>query len=389
MRLLATLSVIALPGAALGQEEVRFGADASANVGYSTNPFSEPTDDTGSAFGEIQISPRLRLVNSRSIFTLSGIGLYQQYLRHYGHSSSYGGGLDYAGTPSKNVKSHLYLRYDSSILGGNNLASEATDPALPIVPVLYGNDISLFGTRTRLQTLRGGGDVTVALSARDQITASTFYSQSRYGRFGGLGNYDAYGGSLGFARRVTERLQLGAQSSVARYDYTGLGSSTTVLSPQISFSAILGPRWKADGAVGASFVDNGTGGTRTSLSGDVRLCRATFRSNFCLSAQRAVLPTGISGTQNATSADANYSYKVSERDTLRAAAGYTSNANSQLLIGSQNQYLRASLGYEHVLRERLRFIASTQYRKIFGGIISRRADFGGRVGIAVRLGDLR
>ena len=391
IRLLKSLPMvlIAVPGIANAQGEVRYGADASASVGYSTNPFSEPTNNTGSALTEIQFSPRISLVNEHSVFTLSGTGQYQRYFRRYGNSYSYGTGLDYSGRPSERIKSHLYIRYDSSVIGGSDFASGPIDPTLPVIPVLSGPDILLFGTRDRRRTLRGGGDVTYALSARDQLGASAYYISSRYSRFGALGNNDGYGGSLGYSRQLTEHLQLGGQMAIARYDYQGSLGSTTVLSPQLSFSATLGPRWKADGALGMSFVNSSNGGTGTSLSGNLRLCRATLRSSLCLAAQRAVLPTGLSGTQNVTSADVSYSYKVSERGTIRASAGYTSNANNQLLIASQNQYVRGSIAYEHVLRERLRLIVSTQYRQVFGGLVDRSADVGGRVGIAVRLGDIR
>jgi hypothetical protein len=369
--------------------EVRVGADASANVGYSTNPFSQIGESTGSALAEFQLYPKLSWVSERSIFTLSGAGQFQHYARLYGDSTNYGMGLDYSGTPNEHVRSHLYLKYDWSIIGGNDLVTGVIDPSLPIIPVLSGTDISLFGTRDRRRTLHGGGDVSVALSPRDQFTASAYYLSSRYDRFGSLGNNDDYGGSLGFSRRVTERLELGGRTSVARYDYQGALGSTTVISPQLSFAATLGPRWKADGAIGVSFLQAASSGSARSVSGDLRLCRTSSRGNFCLVAQRAVVPTGLSGTQNFTSADASYSYKLSERGTVSATVGYMSNANRQLLLASQNRYLRGSISYEHVLRERLRLVVSSQYRRIFGGLVRRSADYGGRIGFALRLGDLR
>jgi len=387
--LLTPLSLAAFPSLVHAQADVRLSADTSANIGYSANPFSEPATDTGSGFAQIQATPQVKLVDAHSTFTLSGHAQYERYFRRYGDSFDYGAGLDYRGTPGEHVNTHLNFRYDSTIIGSNDLVSGVVDTTLPQEPVLTGTDISLFGTRDRRRSLRGSGDVSFLLSARDSIAASAYYIQSRYKQFGVLGNNDGYGGSAGYSRQVSEHLQLGAQGSVARYDYTGLVGDSTVYSAQVAFSATLGSHWKANGAIGASFMNPSTGGTSTALSGNLRLCRDTTRSSFCLTALRAVLPTGITGTQNETSVGATYSYKVSERGSVFSAVDYTRNGNSQLGFATRNEYLRSSLGYDHLLRERVHVIMSGQYRKIYGGVVARGADYGGQLGIAVRLGDRR
>jgi hypothetical protein len=391
VRLLSLLSasLIALPGVAYAQSDVRLSADATANIGYSSNPFSVATGDAGSGLAQIQVSPQLKVVNEHSVFTLSGTAEYQRYFRLYGDSENYAAGLDYSGTPGAHVKTHLNLHYDNAIIGGHDFASGVVDPNAPTEPVNSGTDIALFGTRDRRQTLDANGDLSFALSARDTIATSAYYVRSRYSLFGAVGNYDGYGGSAGYSRQVSEHLQLGAQGSVARYDYTGLLGDSTIYSARAAFTATLGPRWKLDGALGVSFVDTSTGSSSTSLSGNLNLCRTTVRTNFCLTALRAVLPTGITGTQTETAVNANYSYKVTERGTIFATAGYTRNGNDQLLIVGQNEYLRASLGYERVVRERVRVIVTGQYRKIFGGLVDREADYGGQLGLAVRFGDHR
>jgi hypothetical protein len=387
--LLTPLSLAAFPGLAHAQADVRVSADASANIGYSANPFSEAGSDTGSGFAQVQATPQVKLVDEHSTFTLSGLAQYERYFRRYGDSFDYGAGLDYRGTPGEHVKTHLNVRYDSTIVGSNDLVSGVVDTTLPVEPVLSGTDISLFGTRDRRRALRASGDVNFDLSARDAIAASAYYFQSRYKQFGTLGDNDAYGGSVGYSRQVSEHLQLGAQGTVSRYNYAGLLGDSTVYSAQAAFSAKLGPRWTADGAIGASFVSTSTGPNSTAFSGNLRLCRVTTRSNFCLTALRAVLPTGITGTQNETSAGATYSHKISERGTVFSAVNYTRNGNNQLGIPSQNEYLRGSLGYDHVVRERVHVIMSGQYRKVYGSPVARGADYGGQLGIAVRLGDRR
>ncbi|CAN5291248.1 hypothetical protein BH11PSE5_BH11PSE5_11030 [soil metagenome] len=387
--LFVTVALIAAPGAALAQSDIRLSADANAGVGYSNNPFSVATGNSGSALAEIKIEPRLRVVDEHSEITLSGTGDYQRYLRRYGDSFDWGGALDYSATPAEHVKTNLGVRYSSSIVGRGAFTSGATDPALPDPPIVSGTDIALFGTRDRVDTLRGNGDVTYAISARDTFAAGAYYVRSRYTQFGAIGDYDGYGGSLGYSRQVDEHLQLGLQGSAARYDYVGAPGDSTIYSAQLAFNATLGPRWTASGALGMTFIDANVGASTTSLSGNVRLCQSSARGNFCIYARRAALPTGITGVQNETSVGASYSYKLSERGRITASADYTRNGNGQSLNVGQNEYLRGSLGYDRVLSQRIHLFVQGQYRGIFGGPVKIGADYGGKVGLAIRFGDTR
>jgi hypothetical protein len=387
--LLATVALFAAPDAAFAQSDIRVSADANAGIGYSNNPFTQTTGDTGSIVAEVRVAPQIKLIDEHSTITFSGSAQYQRYLRRYGDSLDWGGALGYSGTPAEHVKANLNVSYASSIVGGSSFDPGLTDPSLPNPPIVSGTDIALFGTRDRVRTLRGNGDLTFALSARDTLAGGAYYIRSRYSQFGAIGDYDGYGGSLSFSRQVSEYLQLGLQGSVARYDYAGALGDSMIYSTQIAFSATLAPRWKADGSFGVTFVDANVGNSSTSLSGNLRLCRSSARGDFCLYARRAALPTGVTGVQNETSVGANYSYKVSERGTITASADYTRNGNNQPFIVGQNEYLRGSLGYERVVKERIRFSVRGQYREIFGGTVKRAPDYGGQLGIAIRLGDTR
>ena len=389
LALIAPLGLVSLPGVAYAESDIRVSAEARADVGYSANPFSVSTGDTGTASATLAIAPKVKLVNERSVFTLSASAEYLHYFERYGDVGNYDVGLDYTGTPVEHIKTHFNVRYDSAIIGGNTQVFGVVDPTLPTLPVTSGTDLSLFGTRDRRETLRGTGDVTVELSARDSLLVSGFYVRSRYGQFAALGNNDGYGGSVGYSRVVSEHLRLGVQGSAAQYNYGGALGDSRIYSVQGAFSATLSARWKADGAVGVSFVERSAFGNSTTFSGNLRLCNTTTRANFCLNASRAVLPTGISGTQNETAVDASYSYRITEHGSIFGTVGYTTNANNQLNVSSQNEYFRASLGYEHVLRRNLRLVVGSQYRKILGGLAVSGADYGGQVGVRVSFGDPR
>ena len=381
-----------LPAIAFGQSETRISADASANVGYSSNPFSDVGTDTGSGVAQIRVSPKIKILTERTILILSGDVDYQRYFRRYTDSADFGTGVDYAATPSERLKTHLNLRFDSAIVGRNQFSNGPIDPNLPVPPVLAGTDIALFGTHGRRRTFRANGDVSYTLSARDSLSAGAYYVRSRYSQSGGvaaLNDYDGFGGSAGYNRAVSAHLQLGAQASVARYQYTSGLSNTTVYSAQGVFVDVLSPHWTASGALGVSFTTGRIGGNKATLSGNLRLCRATDRTSLCLTASRAVLPTGFAGTQTETAVGLDYSYRLSERSRVFASVSYSKNGNSQLLVLGQNEYLRTSAGYDHQLTQRVSLVATARYAKIYGGLLNRRADTGGLLGVAVKVGALK
>jgi hypothetical protein len=378
-----------LPGVAYAQDNIQLSADTSANIGYSTNPFTEVNGDKGSGVIDVQVRPRATLVTEHSTFTLSGSAQYQKYFRRYDDAQNYLVGLDYNGRPSERLTTHLGATYDSSIIGSTNQFNGAFDPTQPIVPPIIGSDLALFGTRDRRQTLRVDGDFNYTLSARDSITPSAYYVRTRYNRFS-QGNYDGYGGTLAYSRQISERLRIGAQGTVAKYDYEGLLGDSTVYTIRGTGSYTFSPRWKVDGAVGVSFVNEDVRGSRATLSGNINLCRLEELSNICIALSRSVVPSGIAGTQTETSIGVNYSNRISERGTIFANANYSKNGNNNpLLLFGSNEYFSASAGYERSINERLRITTTGRYRDVFGVGGNRAADYGGQIGVAYKIGDTK
>ena len=412
--LIACAAAVALPVVASAQE-TRLSADVSTTLGYSNNPFSVVGNDTGSAFAELNVRPQLQILTARSVFTINAAAQVEQYFKHYSTSDSYQAILDYRGRPTEHLTTHFDASFLSSIVGSfNNFAGSVVDPAQTIgfgrgatpgigsvvttpvsattLPVYSGTDVALFGTRSRQRTINVGGDVTAALSARDQLTGSLFFIDSRYSQtsaFGNLNNYNGYGSSLGYARQVSSFTQLGLQGSAARYIYKGAGSHSNVFSLQATLSGKLNAYWSLSGAAGLSLVDRTGQGSSTAFSGNLSLCRTGVRTTACLTARRAVLPTGILGTQNETDVGGTYRYRLSEHATLGLTANYTKNVTPYAIQTNGNEYVLGAISYERQLRQRLRFISTARYREVFGSNFKRAADFGGQVGLSLRLGDIR
>lgn len=372
-------------------DELHFGADVAARLGYSTNPYSVSGTNTDSASAQLEVRPAFKIAGERSVFLLSGMASIEQYFDHYSRLHNYEAKADYRLRPSERLSTHLNIDYTSSVIGSYQNAltggvddTEAEDPS--IVP---GTDIGLFGTRSRRQSLNFAGDISLSLSERDRISGSAFFLDSSYSGISGVGDYQGYGATLAFARQLSRHSQIGVQLTGARYDYEIAGNDSQILSPQATIAAQLDSRWTASGAIGASFIDRQGEGEKITYSGNLSLCRKDARGTLCLTGRRSVLPTGTLGTQIETGGGATYRYRLSEYGTLGLAADYRTNRNSQAGGTNANEYVRGSVSYDHQIKQRMRLTATAFYRDIFGGAIARKADAGGQLGIAMRFGDMR
>lgn len=409
--------------------ETRLSTDVSSTLGYSNNPFSVNGSNTGAAFVSVDIRPQLRLLRERSSLTISADANVQQYVNKYNRSDNYSAGAVYAFTPSEHINASLSAAFQSSLIGSTNAPSNQfavvtpIDPTAPVSPgtgggtgaivtnpvntspIYNGTDIGLFGTGARRRTINGGGTVSAILSAHDIVNASAFIIDSRYsngantanvgGLLGNRDNYTGYGGTIGYSRQFTANIQAGLQGSASKYNYDTINGDTTVYSVQATTTARVNAYWTVNGAIGVSFIERQTGKSDPALSGSLALCRRGVRSAYCLNANRSVQPTGILGTQISTTVGGNYTYRLTERSNIGATADYSRNTTPPGLngpintLGIGNEYGRAIVNYDRQLRQRLRFIASANYRQIFGGNLNRPSDFGGQVGLALRLGDYR
>jgi len=419
------LALVAAPSAVSAQTEGRFSADASATAGYANNPFSILGDDTGSALVTLDIAPRYQILTERSTVTLSGDANVQQYLRRYGRNDSYSGAVDYQLRPSERITAHTRLDLSSAVLGsynsylpfgtglgstgfgspgtgtiGTGTTGTTTGTTTGVIPVgTVGlapglTDIGLYGLRNRRKTAQLSGDVGVTLSARDSLTVSGYAQATRYNGIAQLGDFEAYSGSLGYSRRVSAQWNVGLRASASSFNYRTVGGDSRVYPVEATVSGRLNQFWTINGSLGATFVDSDAlGSTRqTSLSGSLNLCRQGNLSTLCIQAARQVSPTGFAGSQYVTTAGATWSRRLSERENLSLSGTYSKvggNRAQSLVPGLQDEFAQGVVSYDRRISQRLRLLTSANYRQFLTGNSGRPADFGGQIGVAYRLGDLR
>lgn len=398
-------TLAALPSGASAQSTARLSADVSATAAYSSNPFSLVGTDTGSPLLTVDFSPRIQIQTQRSTVTVSANANLQQYLRSYGRNDSYSGAVDYVLRPSERTTAHARLDLSSSVLGAFNgyrpavgttsgsALPGATTPATPFVPV---TDVGLFGLRSRQNLARLSGDISFGVSSRDSLTVSGFAEAARFNTAPQLGDYEAFSGSLGYSRQITDRFTIGLRASASTFNYKTPNSNSRVFPVEVTVSGRLSERWSVDGAVGVTFVDNDAVGStsQTSLSGNINLCRRGELSSICIQGSRQVSPTGLVGTQYVTGAGVNWTTRLSEKANLSFNANYSKVGSDSvnLLPGGvplQTEFAQAVASYDRRLSERLRLIVSANYRQLLDSNAGRPKDFGGQIGISYRLGDTR
>lgn len=411
----------ALPTAALAQQEDRLSVDVIGSAGYLNNPFAIADGDTGSALASVDILPRYQILSENSAFTISGAATLQQYLRRYGRNDSYSAAVDYEVRPSERLRAHTRLDLSSAVVGANNTflpgiigagqvipaqggpvgtGVPVTGPS-PIIVPLPGftpgfTDVGLFGLRNRRRLARLSSDGSLGVSVRDSLTFSAYGELTRYRDLPLFGDYEAYGASLGYTRRMSDRLTLGVRASASKFDYRQENSDSRVFPLEVTASARLSPIWTVDGALGVTFIDSDAAHSTssTSVSGNVNACRRGELSTMCLQASRQVSATGLVGSQYVTTAGLSWSRRLGERENVSLNASYSNvGGNDEVLVGNgqplQTEFAQATAGYDRQLSERLRFVASATYRQLLDGNDGRPKDFGGQVGLSYRLGDPR
>lgn len=404
-------TLVALPSIASAQSVERLSADVSATAAYSNNPFSVAGTDTGSPLLTLDFSPRFQILTQRSTITVSANANLQQYLRRYGRNDSYSGAVDYVLRPSERITAHTRLDLSSAVLGAfngyrptfgatdNGTLPGATIPATSIpatIPFIPVTDIGLFGLRSRQNLVRLSGDMSIGFSLRDSLTLSGYAEAARYNTVPQFGDYEAFSASLGYTRQVSDRISIGLRASASSFNYKTPTSNSRVFPIEVTISGRLSERWNVDGAIGATFVDNNAVGStsKTSLSGNVNLCRRSDLSSLCIQAARQASPTGLVGTQYVTSAGLNWTTRLSEKANLSFSGNYSKVGSDSvgLLPGNiplQTEFAQAVASYDRRISERLRLIVSGSYRALLNANAGRPKDFGGQIGISYRLGDTR
>jgi hypothetical protein len=387
----AALLVSCIPAAAFA-DQGRFRLDATAGLGYSSNPFLTVGDDKGSGFLELGLFSSYELVDEVSSSAAEAYYRRSQYLRNYDGSEAYGASLRTVYKINERLELRARAGLDSSILGERGSAVfvpvpplDPSDPPEPLDP-----DLRLFGLGQRQNQLSADLGFNYRLSEADILGGDFELRRVQYDGVG-LFDYTAASASASYTRALSERLQVGGRLAAQWIDYDAQGSSSAVYQPQLTASTQLSPLWKLTASAGLLIVrtrNSGVSDSSVGLSASVSGCRTTERSGLCLSAQRDAAPSGLGEVLRRTDLSADYSYRLDSKSTVRASVGLSrTGATSRDDLGAVT-FARASAGYEREISRRLTGGVSLGYRDIYGSGIGQSADVNGQVFVRARLGSI-
>lgn len=386
----AVALLLATPSYAQTQSQVV----VSASGGYDTNPFLAFGGDRDVASFRLEMVPTISTSDGISSLSVSGRVEHVEYTRIYDSADNLSVNVTANHRLNERVRVSARVAISSSIsttdftrpLGNSDL--EPADPALPV-----DDDITLLGERQRRNSASAEANLDYTLSPFDQLRWSSYIQAQRYPGSTRLQDSDYASQRLSYSRQINENLSLGAvvDASVSNFKDGRVGDST-LISPQISLGLKLSPRVQLSGNFGLSFTrtklavgeDNSTG-----LAGNLQACYKGSLSNFCLNAQRQVLPSAIGGARTQSSVGASYSVRLSERETLQLGGSYAKASSPLTGFGGDFDSVRSYARYERQVTEKLRLFASAGYSDSRDNLSQKRSNVQGTIGISYKFGSVR
>ena len=376
------LAGIAAPAMAAN---VKAKVETSVRLGYSTNPFLSAGNNLSSGSVTGSIDPSLTWVTEKGSVVLSGTYDRTEYLRNYAGVSGYGGGLDVKQKLSPTLDVFGALRYDSRIIGQNDLSLAGAPGTLPI----DNTDVNLIGTRQRSNTLQASAGYNWQVSPRDTITGNAAATLTRYPNRAPGSDSDNYGGTIGYQRAISEKTKVGVSGTVYHISYDTPGLDTLVMQPNVTFSTQFSEAWSFDASLGISFTDlkqpgPGNDQRNTGWAGTADLCHRGRLNNFCFSASRQVSASGFGGTVTRDQLAFNMHQQLTERLGFNGSGSFAQ-SDSQFAAIGRRRFVTAQGGLDYKLFPNVVVGADAHYRDVFGNrtILGTnqniKADIGGEV----------
>ena len=387
MRLLilgGALAATSLLAGAADAAATEFAGTLDLRAGYGSNPYLSTVSDGGSVLLGGTLSAGLTSRAARSTTVLSGVVDIQQNLKRYGRNENFTVGLTRSQQLSERLTVNANVGYANTINPGsiyqNTLTSgaifqnaltpvvsvpgdAASITAIPVTSVPIGSfdpsNLDLFTLGQRSERYSGGAGLTWTPTARDQFSLGGNASRVHYKSFNG--NYDQYGGNVGYLRTLSEKTRVGVNAS---YSDVQSDNYPAARSYNASFVLIqqLTAHWNLNASIGG-ILPRGSGGQANNLTlgFNLALCGNYGRSNVCFTGSRQSAPTGIGGLRTDLQGGVTLSYELAEHDHLNGGAN-VDHSGSGSILPRQNFY-QASLGYSHDVSNRVSIGGSARYQK--------------------------
>lgn len=377
--------------------------DLMGGIGYSTNPFFTTGGGTGSAYARMGAFAVHNKTTERSDTALSAYVENSAYLSHYPSRQIFS--LNARTSRKANERWTLYgaLGFDGDF--GGQLRSRfysvpsgpvVVDPNLPPPPT--GVDPELNGLSQRQYRLSGQVGAQAAMSELDTLTFSAAALRVFTANKGDDLDYNQYDGSVGYERKLNERLAVGGRLVAQKSDYPG-DRSVTSIGPQATVRARLSERWDLSAALGFVRTNEDRGGDEGShnsldLAAEASLCRVLEAERLCGRVSRRAQRTIASDSSTGTSAAIDYFRQLTARDTIQGTASYVRSGfreGESVIVNSaqRSSFATVAGSYERKLNDRLFAGVNVAARHLSRPGPDPKADIGGTLRLRYRLGSVR
>jgi hypothetical protein len=391
----------ALPAPAYA--DTQSGATLTTSTAFDTNPFLGVNDDPEVASFRLEVAPTIKHSDGVSEITLQARAEHVEYAGTYKSVQNVSATI--SGRHRVDARTTLAANVSvvSNVSNSNLVALEPTSeqpseqplqppqaPQSPPPPDVILNDITLLGRQTRRNALTAGASVVFRPNRFDQLSFSSDFSLQRYRKNSGLNDYNFVSHRLAFARQINDKVSIGGmyEESVGDFKYIRFGDAH-ISSPRFTLNARLTAQLIVNATVGASItrVDTAAGKLNvTAFAGSGSVCYRGARDNFCVDAQRQVIPTALGGIRTQTSLGTNYSVKLSSRDTLQSGTSY-SVASAPLIGGTTKlETVRMFGRVERRLNERARIHVAAAYANSSDVTFAKRSNVQALVGLTLKFG---
>ena len=405
-------AVVASTSLANAQAVQRTYVDLTGSAGYSTNPgLSLRDDDVGSAFGRLSLNGVHAWRTERSSTSLSAYLENSYYPNRYGNKQLFDLNASTNYQTSETVR--IFGRVSFSGDFGGQLGTRfigapvipppptttPTDPNAPppviapdptVPPPTSVVDLDPDALRGRQFRLSGTGGVSIRPNARDTWSLSAGASRIFYPNSDR--DYTSYSANGGYSRQLSERVSVGGRIGLTRADYRG-SDSTTLITPQVTISALLAENWSANAAVGVSYRNRDFAGDSNSSVGlavDGSVCRALEMSRLCARVSRSSQNSVSADLLTNTSAGLDYSLTLDQNSSIQLSGNYIHYDGRRILNRSvSSNYFVTSAAYNRRINDRLSGGVNGSFRKLSQFGPDPDSDASASVFLRYRFGDLQ
>lgn len=397
------LVVLAGMSSAAGAQGTQASVSVSTGASVETNPYNTPGVDNASIAATAEVRPSILWTGERTTASLNGSAEFRQFVERYGLEDNYslGGNISTQVSERISVYSSAGISYAQG--GFNNfsrltpLPGNPTNPDIgPVIPDPSIIDVSVLGQRTRTTAFDFSTGANAQVSAYSTLSLGVSGRANRYQQ-AGFGDFNTISGQSSYSHQISEATSIGVSGTISRTDYLGTpvgDARTTSLSG--TFNRRLGDRWTLFVSAGLSRtrIDQlpGTPDSKfDAFTTQLNFCNQGERGRLCVSGSRSPEPSANGNVRVNTTFGADYSLRVSERETVSLSGSYARTGQGQGIAAALPgvDFASAALRYENRLRDNLSFYAGTNMSKIFQSGGSNGTNFGVNIGLQYSFGVLR